>query len=129
MPKNVWFSSGIHHHYSNDKFVPEFSKEYFMGLMDAVGASLNDAALTAMFDPEIDAKKIKQDPNDLVKASAVNFYDPDITEKEVDAFYAEVKKSLADPRVSMGLNSKLVRNEYGEIEEKVWKVGGMVEVY
>ena len=123
--KNVWFSSGIHHHYSNDKFVPDFSKEYFMGLMDGVGASLNDDALTAMFDPEIDAKKIKQDPNDLVKASAVNFYDPDITEKEVDAFYAEMKKNLADPRVSMGLNSKLVRNENGEIVEKVWRVGGM----
>lgn len=123
--KNVWFSSGIHHHYSNDKFNPEFPKEYFMGLMDAVGTSLNDEALTAMFDPEFDAKKIKQDPNDLVKASAVNFYDPDITEKEVDEFYAKVKANLKDPRVSMGLNSKLVRNENGEIEERVWKVGGM----
>jgi dipeptidyl-peptidase-3 len=123
--KNVWFSSGIHHHYSNDKFNPEFPKDYFMGLMDAVGTSLNDEALTAMFDPEFDAKKIKQDPNDLVKASAVNFYDPDITEKEVDEFYAKVKANLKDPRVSMGLNSKLVRNENGEIEERVWKVGGM----
>ena len=123
--KNVWFSSGIHHHYSNDKFIPEFSQDYFMGLMDGVGASLNDDALAAIFDPELDAKKIKQDPNDLVKASAVNFYDPDITEKEVDEFYANVKANLSDPRVSMGLNSKLIRNEQGEIEEKVWKVGGM----
>ena len=123
--KNVWFSSGIHHHYSNDKFIPEFSKEYFTGLMDAVGASLNDEALNAMFDPEIDNKKVKQDPNDLVKASAVNFYDPDITEKEVDEFYTNLKAKLKDPRVSMGLNSKLVRNEAGEIEEKVWKIDGM----
>ena len=123
--KNVWFSSGIHHHYSNDKFQPEFPKDFFMGLMDAVGASLNDEALTTMFDPEFDAQKIKQDPNDLVKASAVNFYDPDIAEKEVDEFYANVKAGLKDPRVSMGLNSKLVRNENGEIEEKVWKIDGM----
>ena len=123
--KEVWFASGIHHHYSNDKFVPKFSKDYFTELMDAVGVSLNDEALKAMFDPEFDAKKIKQDPNDLVKASAVNFYDPDITEKEVDAFYAKMKKQLKDPRVSMGLNSKLVRNEYGQLEERVWKIDGM----
>lgn len=123
--KNVWFSSGIHHHYSNDKFNPEFSRDYFSGLMQATNNGLSDEALSIMFDPELDAKKIKQDPNDLVKASAVNFYDPDITEKEVDAFYAAKKASLKDPRVSMGLNSKLVRNEKGEIEERVWKADGM----
>ena len=123
--KNVWFSSGIHHHYSNDKFNPEFSKDYLDQLMAATGGHLSDDALQAMFDPELDNKKVKQDPNDLVKASAVNFYDPDITEKEVDAFYAAKKATLKDPRVSMGLNSKLVRNEKGEIEERVWKVGGM----
>ena len=123
--KNVWFSSGIHHHYSNDKFNPGFSRDYLSGLMEATNNSLSDEALEAMFDPELDAKKIKQDPNDLVKASAVNFYDPDITEKEVDAFYAAKKKGLKDPRVSMGLNSKLVRNENGEIEELVWKADGL----
>lgn len=109
--KNVWFSNGIHHHYSNDKFQPGFSKDYFMNLLESVGASVNDEALNVMFDPELDARKIKQDPTDLVKASAVNFYDPDITEKEVDAFYAAKKETLEDPRVSMGLNSKLVRKE------------------
>ena len=123
--KEVWFASGIHHHYSNDKFVPKFSKDYFTELIDAVGVSLNYEALKAMFDTKFDDKKIKQDPNDLVKASAVNFYDPDITEKEVDAFYAKMKKQLKDPRVSMGLNSKLVRNEYGQLEERVWKIDGM----
>lgn len=123
--KNIWFSNGIHHHYSNDKFEPGFGSDYFTGLLAATGNSLSDEALQVIFDPELDAKKIKQDPNDLVKASAVNFYDPDITEKEVDAFYNAKKKALEDPRVSMGLNSKLVRNENGEIEERVWKVGGM----
>ncbi len=123
--KNVWFSSGIHHHYSNDKFNPGFSKGYFTGLLQATNNGLSDEALQVMFNPELDAKKIKQDPNDLVKASAVNFYDPDITEKEVDAFYTAKKATLKDPRVSMGLNSKLVRNEKGEIEERVWKADGM----
>lgn len=123
--KNVWFSNGIHHHYSNDKFNPGFSKDYFSHLMKVTGASLPDEALQVMFDPEADARKINQDPNDLVKPSAVNFYDPDITEKEVEEYYAKKKKTLTDDRVSMGINTKLVRNEKGELEEKVWKVGGM----
>lgn len=123
--KNVWFSNGIHHHYSNDKFKTEFSQDYFADLLGQTGGKISDAALQVMFDPELDAKKVNQDPTDLVKTSAVNFYDPDITEKEVDAYYTNKKASLKDPRVSMGLNSKLVRNENGEIVEKVWKVDGM----
>lgn len=123
--KNVWFSNGIHHHYSNDKFKPEFSKSYFMELMNGVEASLNDDALTAMFDPEIDAKKVNQSSTDLVKNSAVNFYDLDITQQEVEAFYAAKKKALQNDRISMGLNSKVVRNERGELEEKVWHAEGM----
>ena len=59
--KRVWFSNGIHHHYSMDKFTPEFSEYYFTGLMNAVGASLNDEALKAMFDPTFDAKKVNLD--------------------------------------------------------------------
>ena len=123
--KNVWFSNGIHHHYSNDKFKPEFSQEFFGKLLQETGGALTDEALSAMFDPELDAKKVNQDPTDLVKTSAVNFYDSDITEKEVDAFYTAQKNNLKDPRVSMGLNSKLVRDANGQIVEQVWKVGGM----
>ena len=123
--KNVWFSSGIHHHYSNDKFNPEFSQEYFQSLLDAVGTSLSAEALTAMFDPSVDAKKINQSADDLVLSSAVNFYDPDITQKEAEEFYKKLKANLRDERVSMGLNSKVVRNANGELEEAVWKVGGL----
>lgn len=123
--KNVWFSSGIHHHYSNDKFKPEFSKDYFMGLMEAVGTNVPDDALTAMFDPEVDAKKVSQSGEDLVKSSAINFYDEDITQKEVEAFYANLKKELNNDRISIGLNSKIVRNDEGQLEEKVWKADGM----
>ncbi|HKK80416.1 MAG TPA: hypothetical protein VJ933_12350 [Phaeodactylibacter sp.] len=123
--KNVWFSNGIHHHYSNDKFTPEFSQAYFEGLMADVGATLSDEAMRAVFDPEFDAKKINQSADDLVAASAVNFYDPDITQAEAEAFYADKKATLENERVSMGLNSKLVRNEAGELEEAVWHADGM----
>lgn len=123
--KQIWFSNGIHHHYSNDKFIPGFSREYFDGLLSAVGASLEPEALRAIFDPAFDARKIDQSGGDLLANSAVNFYAPDITQAEAEAFYAKVKKGLKDDRVSMGLNSKLVRNSKGQLEEAVWKVGGM----
>ena len=123
--KRVWFSNGIHHHYSMDKFTPEFSEYYFAGLMKAVGASLNDEALKAMFDPTFDAKKVNLDPSKgLVLGSAVNFYDPDINEAEVDAYFASIKDSETNEPVSYGINSKLIRGKDG-IEEKVYKLKGM----
>ena len=123
--KRVWFSNGIHHHYSMDKFTPEFSEYYFTGLMNAVGASLNDEALKAMFDPTFDAKKVNLDPSKgLVLGSAVNFYDPDINEAEVDAYFASIKDSETTEPVSYGINSKLIRGKDG-IEEKVYKLKGM----
>ena len=123
--KRVWFSNGIHHHYSMDKFTPEFSEYYFTGLMNAVGASLNDEALKAMFDPTFDAKKVNLDPSKgLVLGSAVNFYDPDINEAEVDAYFSSIKNSETNEPVSYGINSKLIRGKDG-IEEKVYKLKGM----
>jgi len=123
--KNVWFSSGIHHHYSNDKFKPGFSQDYFTELITSTSAELNDDAIQAMFDPEIDATKIDQgEGKDIVKASAVNFYDPDISQAEVEAFYARKKQELGD-KVSIGLNSKVVRNDQGELEEQVWSAEGL----
>ena len=122
--KQVWFANGIHHHYSNDKFVPGFSQAYLEGLMGAVGASLEPEALRAIFDPAFDARKVDQSGGDLVKGSAANFYDPDITQAEADAFY-EKKKTELDSLLSMGLNSKLVRTKSGKLEEAVWKADGM----
>ena len=123
--KRVWFSNGIHHHYSMDKFIPEFSEYYFTGLMKAVGASLNDEAMKAMFDPNFDAKKVNLDPKKgLVLGSAVNFYDPDINEAEVDAYFTSIKDGETTEPVSYGINSKLIRGKNG-IEEKVYKLNGM----
>ncbi|KAB1065241.1 dipeptidyl-peptidase 3 family protein [Salibacter halophilus] len=124
--KRVWFSNGIHHHYSMKKFVPKFSREYFEQLMKITGAELPEEALKAMFDPSKDAKKVNLDPEkDLVAASAVNFYDPDLTEKEVENYYKQKIDKSAKKPVSYGLNSKLVKTEDGKIEERVWKIDGM----
>ena len=124
--KRIWFSNGIHHHYSYEKFSPEFDRTYLEGLLAATEAELSDEVMAVIFDPTIDSKKVSKDPDkDLVLASAVNFYDPTLTEDDVDAYY-KVKKLDKDPKrpISYGLNSKLVKQD-GEVMEKTWKVGGM----
>ena len=124
--KRIWFSNGIHHHYSYDKFEPGFERVYLDELLEATGNSLSDEVKDVIFDPSIDAKKVSKDSDkDLVLASAVNFYDPDLTQAEVEAFYAEKKKDKDPERpISYGLNSKLVRDG-DQLVEKTYMVGGM----
>ncbi len=124
--KRIWFSNGIHHHYSNDKLEPGFSREYFDMLAEHVGVSLEDEALKAIFDPTFDNKKVNKDKSKgLLTGSAVNFYGPDVTAQEVRDFYeARVDKSDETP-IEHGLNSMVARNADGQLEERVWKVGGM----
>lgn len=134
--KRIWFSSGIHHHYSFIKFDPGFSYEYFEELVDnsnAEGFSLEEVKTIdelkaklkpIIFDPKVDALKISLDSNsDLLKKSAMNFYEG-VTQKEAEEFY----KNMADPAdktpISYGLNSKLVK-ENGNIKEEVYKIGGL----
>ena len=122
--KRIWFSNGIHHHYSNDKFIPGFSYEYLQELLDETNIKLEKEAFNVIFNKE-DGKKVNRDATKgIVKGSAVNFYDPDITEKEVDTFYENLLVPNPQKPISLGLNSKLVRVN-GEVEEKVWKKGGM----
>jgi len=134
--KRVWFSNGIHHHYSSKKFLPEFSQEYFSHLilncddfelplqnMETIH-DLIKKLTPILFDPKVDGMKVNQDPNvDLIKSSAVNFYEG-VTQKEVEAFY----KKIIDPNdtepISYGLNSKLLR-EKGEVFERHWKANSM----
>ena len=124
--KRVWFSNGIHHHYSMAKIMPEFSDDYFMSLIENTGAELSGPALSVMFNPEADAKKVNLDPDKgLLLGSATNFYDPDVTSDEVDAFYANMTHPNPEEPLSFGLNSKLVRDENGNLKEEVWKSGGM----
>lgn len=124
--KRVWFSNGIHHHYSYNKFEPEFSREYFESLMSETGTELSDEVMEVIFNPEVDAKKVSKDGDkDQVLASAVNFYAPEITKEEVEAFYGSMKAEGDQERpFSYGINSKLVKED-GQLVEQVWKVGGM----
>lgn len=134
--KRVWFSNGIHHHYSNKKFTPEFSSDYFTELMRnsdeklfPIGENQSLENLRAfliplIFNPNIDAIKVEQTPGkDLIKSSAVNFYEG-VSQKEVENFYADMTDKNDDTPVWYGLNSKVVK-ENGKLTEKVWKLGGM----
>lgn len=125
--KEVWFANGIHHHYSNDKFKPGFSQEFFLTAMKEVNAEpLQEDAIKAIFDPAYDAKKVNLSKDvDLVQASAVNFYSPNLTQTEVEAYYKGVMKPGDAKPISYGLNSKLVKNEKGAVSEQVYKVDGM----
>lgn len=123
--KRVWFSNGIHHHYSNEKIQPSFSEAYFAVLMKATKTKLAPSIAAVLFN-DIDSKKVNLDESKgLLAGSAINFYDKGITLKEAEDFYA--KKTSPDPTkpYSYGLNSKLIRNSKGQLEEKVWKSHGM----
>tara|TARA_B110000438_G_scaffold134936_1_gene130494 strand:- start:703 stop:2688 length:1986 start_codon:yes stop_codon:yes gene_type:complete len=122
--KKVWFANGIHHHYSNDKFEPEFSPEYFNELLLETNTTLEGEAYEVIFNDN-DSKKVNLDSSKgLIKGSAVNFYGRDITTEEVDDFYSKIKVPNSKKPISLGLNSKLVK-ENGVLVEKVWKIGGM----
>ncbi len=123
--KRVWFSNGIHHHYSSDKIKPEFSRAYFNQLLKATKTKL-DANFADILFNDADAKKVNLDESKgFLAGSAVNFYDKGITVQEVEDFYRNMKSPDPAKPYSYGLNSKLVRNANGQLEEKVWKSGGM----
>jgi len=122
--KRVWFSNGIHHHYSNDKIEPGFSKEYLNYLLTETNTELEGEAFEVIFN-EADSKKVnKKKGVDNVASSAVNFYGQDITDADVDAFYKTAYKGPEGRSIETGLNSTLVK-ENGKLVEKVWKSGGL----
>ncbi len=122
--KRVWFSNGIHHHYSNAKLVPEFSSEYLKQLLADTNTILEGEAFEVIFNDK-DSKKVNQAKGvDNVLESAVNFYGPNVTNKDVENFYSKKKSPDANKPLSFGLNSKLVK-ENGELKELVYKSGGL----
>jgi dipeptidyl-peptidase-3 len=124
--QKIWFSNGIHHHYSMEKFLPEFSREYFDGLVSETSTDIDPAIVDIMFDPKADMKRVSLDGSkDLMQGSATNFYGTNITEEDVDGFYKQKMADAGDHPVEFGLNSKLVKDENGVVSEEVWKVGGM----
>ena len=120
--KRVWFANGIHHHYASDKFQPEFTQEWFINACADAGVSYDEAILPVMFDPTVMPKSLSLEGEDLLLASANNYYEG-VTQAEAEAYYEAHKDNSAEP-LWIGLNSKLVK-ENGQVVERVYKVGGM----
>ena len=134
--KRVWFASGIHHHYGCEKFVPGFSEESFYEMVEAVadeylplskGQSKEDLLgilVPVIFNPEVMPKRVNQtDGEDLVQTSACNFYE-NVSQAEVERFYARMKEDGNEQAPSYGLNSKLTKRN-GELVELKWTEDGL----
>ena len=134
--KRIWFASGIHHHYGCEKFKPGFSEEYFYHLLENIGEELLPIKRgetkedlmrqleSILFDPEVMPKRVNQtDGEDLVLTSACNFYE-NVTQEEVERFYAKMKKTDNPNPPSYGLNSKLIKRN-SEVVELTWKEDGL----
>lgn len=121
--KRVFFSNGVHHHYAEDKFFPECSKEYFASLMESVGA-FDQGILDFVYDRESgQQRRSTSQEGDIVTLSAVNYYDG-VTRKEVEDYYASIEDKN-DPRpIAYGLNTKVVKQD-GKVTELPWCVGGL----
>lgn len=131
--KKVWFANGVHHHYSGDKFTPEFSAEYFDTLLAATPADkfgdiqgmLLDTVKAVIFDPTLYPKRVDQTAGvDMIAASACNYYNG-VTQQEAEAFYTALTDTTDRQPVSYGLNSQLVKGADGKIVERVWSADGM----
>ncbi len=133
--KRVWVSNGIHHHYGNDKFVPEFSQAFFenevnklpVSSIEKIGVSRSEILATlipVIFDPEVAARRLVQDSGvDLIQASACNYYEG-VSQTEAEEFYNAMKSPADETPISYGLNSKLVKQD-GVLVEKTYKIGGL----
>lgn len=127
--KQLWFGNGVHHHYSMDKFVPEFSKEWLQAQISALPAdkvpSNLDTLMRVIFDPNFMAKRVNQaEGADLILTSANNMYEG-VTQPEVEAYYAALKDTTDMTPVSYGLNAKVTKDANGNVVEQVYKIGGM----
>ncbi|MDE7401819.1 MAG: dipeptidyl peptidase 3 [Muribaculaceae bacterium] len=136
--KQVWFGNGIHHHYSTDKFQPEFSREFFetqIATLDQSKLPLSEGQTPAemistlgeiIFNPAVMPKRVNQDgTQDVVATSAGNYYGPEVTQAEVEAYYSSLKDPNDATPVSYGLNSKIVKDKDGNLREEVYRVNGL----
>ena len=129
--KRIWFSNGMHHHYSMDKIVPDFSQKYFLHLIGHSDWSqveqrqkMIHELLPVIFDPSLESKRVSLDSSkDLLLESANNFY-KNVTQAEAELFYTQQSNNSGENPPSFGLNSKLTK-ENGELIEKKWKENGL----
>jgi len=135
--KQVWFGNGIHHHYSTDKFRPEFSQAFFEENVEALPdsalplapgqtrAQMMEVLVPVIFDPTVMAKRVNQDGSqDVVATSASNLYGDGVTQAEVEAFYAAMKDPADETPVSYGLNAKVVKED-GKLREERYHLTGL----
>ena len=121
--KRLFFSNGMHHHYAEDKFVPACPREYFASLLAAAGVQDEDL-LEIIYNPDIyPQRRSTNTSGDIVKQSAVNFYDG-VTRDEVEKYYAGIVNPSDPEPISYGLNTKVVKKD-GKIQELPWKIGGI----
>ena len=136
--KQVWFGNGIHHHYSTDKFTPEFSQDFFVAQVNSLDPATlplkpgeTPEAMTAkltevIFNPAVMAKRVNQDgTQDVVATSAGNLYGEGVTQAEVEAFYDAMKDPNDATPISYGLNAKVVKDENGNLKEEVYSLNGL----
>jgi len=122
--KRVFFSNGIHHHYAEDKFFPECPRGYFDSLLKAAGINDPDL-LDIIYNPDIyPQRRSTRTSGDIVKLSAVNFYD-NVSRAEVEKYYAGIVDPSDPHPISYGLNTKVVKGKDGVVRELPWKVGGI----
>ncbi|MFR9650424.1 MAG: dihydrofolate reductase [Rikenellaceae bacterium] len=135
--KQMWFANGIHHHYSGEKFTPQFSADYLADALRSIASKIDVEAVGAsslegyiefitpiIFDNDRYSRRITREEGvDLITASACNYYDG-VTQAEAESFYADLAQRT-DDKISLGLNSKLIKDESGAIVEQVYKIGGL----
>lgn len=122
--KQVFFANGIHHHYGNEKFIPKFSRSYFMELLTISDYKMKEETIDIMFDPNLaKSKKVRDESVDAIVASANGYYGQGVTQKMVEDFYANIKDTDPNRPIEHGLNSTLILKN-GQLVEDVWKVGG-----
>lgn len=134
--KQVWFGNGIHHHYSMDKFVPGFSREWLTeqvaripdphALFAAEGPGFDELA-EVIFNPEVMSKRVTQaEGADLIAGSSNNLYAPGLTQAEVEDYYADIKDTTVANPISYGLNTRVARDETtGKVVEQTYRLGGL----
>ena len=135
--KRVWLANGIHHHYATDKFEPGFTEAFFKACINSLETSQLplrqgqspeqwlEEIIPVIFDPAVMPKRtVQSGDNDILLASANNYYEGGVTQKEASDFYAKMKDPDDQTPVSYGINSRLVKTD-GQLTEKIWKVGGL----
>lgn len=127
--KQVEFANGIHHHYSMDKFMPEFTPEFLSAQVDKLPRRPENLSelMRVIFEPSYMAKRVNQaEGQDLIATSANNLYGPGVSQREVEEYFAAVKDTASTTPVSYGLNTRIIKKD-GRIVEEPYRIGGLYD--